>query len=100
MEIEIPTWLYELLLNEAAETGSAIEDIAEFAFRKYIERIEDNAERQETVTVSDCEGAPEEVGEQPKEQDATAVSDDFEAEDADEDEELYEEQDEGMAMGM
>lgn len=27
MEIEIPAWLYELLLIEAAETGSAIEDI-------------------------------------------------------------------------
>ena len=33
MEIEIPTWLYEMLLIEAAETGSAIEDIAEFCFR-------------------------------------------------------------------
>ena len=27
MEIEIPTWLYEMLLIEAAETGSAIEDM-------------------------------------------------------------------------
>lgn len=44
MEIEIPTWLYELLLIGAAQTGSAVEEIAEFAFRKYIERIEDNAD--------------------------------------------------------
>lgn len=43
MEIEIPTWLYELLLTEAAETGSAIEDIAESAFRKFLERDRDNA---------------------------------------------------------
>ncbi len=42
MEIEIPTWLYELLLIEAAETGSAIEDIAESAFRKFLERDRDN----------------------------------------------------------
>lgn len=40
MEIEIPAWLYELLLIEAAQTDSAIEDIAESAFRKYIERNE------------------------------------------------------------
>ena len=44
MEIEIPTWLYELLLIEAAQTGSAIEDIAESAFIKYLERNEDNAD--------------------------------------------------------
>ena len=44
MEIEIPTWLYELLLIESAETGSAVEDIAESAFRKYIGRNEDNAD--------------------------------------------------------
>lgn len=44
MEIEIPTWLYELLLIEAAQTGSAIEDIAESAFRKYIGRNYDNAD--------------------------------------------------------
>ncbi len=43
MEIEIPTWLYEMLLIEAAQTDSAIEDIAESAFRKYMERNEDNA---------------------------------------------------------
>ena len=40
MEIEIPVWLYEMLLIEAAETGSAIEDIAESAFRNFIERNE------------------------------------------------------------
>ncbi len=42
MEIDIPAWLYELLLIEAAETGSAIEDIAESAFRKFLERDKDN----------------------------------------------------------
>lgn len=42
MEIEIPAWLYELLLIEAAQTDSAIENIAESAFRKYIGRNEDN----------------------------------------------------------
>lgn len=42
MEIEIPAWLYELLLIEAAEMGSAIEDIAESAFRKFLERDRDN----------------------------------------------------------
>ncbi|MCX4354840.1 MAG: hypothetical protein OSJ43_01305 [Oscillospiraceae bacterium] len=42
MEIEIPAWLYELLLTEAAETGSAIENIAESAFRKFLERDRDN----------------------------------------------------------
>ncbi|GEM_PF-1860909 len=42
MEIEIPTWIYEMLLTEAAETGSAIEDIAESAFRKFLERDRDN----------------------------------------------------------
>ncbi len=40
MEIEIPTWLYELLLIEAAETDSAIEDVAESVFRNFIERNE------------------------------------------------------------
>ncbi len=44
MEIEIPAWLYELLLTEAAETGSAVEEIAESAFIKYLERNEDNAD--------------------------------------------------------
>ena len=41
MEIEIPEWLYELLLNEAAETGSAVEEIAELCFKKFIERNDD-----------------------------------------------------------
>lgn len=44
MEIEIPTWLYEMLLIEATETGSVVEEIAESAFRKYLERNEDNAD--------------------------------------------------------
>ena len=43
MEIEIPAWLYELLLIEAAETDSAVEQIAESAFRKFLaERNVDN----------------------------------------------------------
>ena len=42
MEIEIPAWLYEMLLIEAAETDSAVEEIAEFCFRKFIERDRDN----------------------------------------------------------
>ncbi len=42
MKIEIPTWLYELLLIEAAQTGSAVEEIAEFCFRKFLERDRDN----------------------------------------------------------
>lgn len=45
MEIEIPTWLYELLLIEAAETDSAIEKIAESALRKFLaERNGDNVD--------------------------------------------------------
>lgn len=46
MEIEIPVWLYETLLNEAAQTDSAagaplaIEEIVESAFRKFMERNE------------------------------------------------------------
>lgn len=44
MEIEIPTWLYELLLLEASETGSTIEEIVESAFRKFIERNENNGD--------------------------------------------------------
>ena len=40
MKIEIPTWLYKLLLIEAAQTGSAVEEIAESAFRNFIERNE------------------------------------------------------------
>lgn len=42
MEIEIPAWLYELLLIEAAQTGSAVEEIAESAFRKFMERTDNN----------------------------------------------------------
>lgn len=42
MEIEIPTWLYELLLIEAAQTDSAVEEIAESAFKKYMERNDDD----------------------------------------------------------
>ena len=40
MEIDIPAWLYELLLIEAAQMGSAVEEIAEFAFRNFMERNE------------------------------------------------------------
>ncbi len=40
MEIEIPTWLYELLLIETAQTDSTIEEIVEFAFKKFMERNE------------------------------------------------------------
>lgn len=43
MDIEIPTELYELLLIEAAERDSAVEEIAESAFRNYMERNEDIA---------------------------------------------------------
>ncbi len=42
MEIEIPAWLYELLLIEAAQTDSAVEEIAETAFRKFMERTDSN----------------------------------------------------------
>ena len=44
MEIEIPAWLYEVLLIEAAQTDSAIEEIAESAFRKLIERDRNNVD--------------------------------------------------------
>ena len=44
MEIEISVWLYELLLIEAARTDSAIEEIAEFAFEKFMERNENNGD--------------------------------------------------------
>ena len=45
MEIEIPEWLYELLLIDAAEMDSAVEEIAESAFKKYLaERNEDDAD--------------------------------------------------------
>ena len=43
MDIEIPTELYELLLKEAAERDSAVEEIAESAFRNYMERNENIA---------------------------------------------------------
>ena len=42
MEIEIPAWLYELLLIEAAETDSAVEEIAEFCVRKFMDRSDNN----------------------------------------------------------
>ena len=65
------------------------------------ERVaEEHTERQETAAVSDCESVSEEVWEQPKGQESTDFSDGIAAEDADEDEELYEEQDEGMGMAM
>ncbi len=44
MDIEIPIQLYELLLKEAAETDSAVEEIAESAFRNYMERNDDIAD--------------------------------------------------------
>ena len=44
MEIEIPIWLYKLLLIEAAETDSAVEEIAESAFRKFIERTDNGVD--------------------------------------------------------
>jgi len=43
VEIEISTQFYELLLKEAIETGFAVEEIAESAFRNYMERNEDSA---------------------------------------------------------
>ncbi|MBD5117027.1 MAG: hypothetical protein HDT48_05920 [Ruminococcaceae bacterium] len=45
MEIEIPIQLYELLLIEAAQTGSAVEKIAEFALRKFMERNDGDDEQ-------------------------------------------------------
>ena len=44
MEIDIPAWLYELLLIEAAQTDFAIEEIAESAFRKFLERTDNNVD--------------------------------------------------------
>lgn len=44
MEIEIPIQLYELLLIEAAQTNSAVEEIAEFALRNFMERNDDNVD--------------------------------------------------------
>lgn len=45
VEIEIPTQLYELLLIEAAKTGSAVEEIAELCFKKFMERNNDNVNK-------------------------------------------------------
>ena len=45
MEIEIPTWLYELLLTEAAKTGSAVEEIVELCLKKFMERNDDNVDK-------------------------------------------------------
>lgn len=45
MEIEISVQLYEMLLNEAARTGSAIEEIVELCFRKFIERNRDDVNK-------------------------------------------------------
>ena len=44
MEIEILMQLYELLLIEAAQTDSAVEQIAESAFRKFIERTDNDVD--------------------------------------------------------
>ncbi len=44
MEIEIPIQLYELLLIEAAKTGSAVEEIAELCFKNFMERNENIAD--------------------------------------------------------
>lgn len=44
MEIEIPEWLYELLLIKAAQTDSEVEEIAESAFGKFIERDGNNVD--------------------------------------------------------
>lgn len=45
MEVEIPIQLYEMLLIEAAKTGSAIEEIVELCFRKFIERNRDDVNK-------------------------------------------------------
>ena len=45
MEIEIPTQLYELLMIEAAKTGSAVEEIAELCFKKFMERNDDDVNK-------------------------------------------------------
>ena len=44
MEIEIPTQLYELLLIEAARTGSAVEEIAEHCFKKFMESADNDVD--------------------------------------------------------
>lgn len=65
---------------------------------------EECIEQRETATVSDCDSAPEEIGEQLEERESTGFSDDFEVVDTDEDEELNEDQDEfedqKMSLGM
>lgn len=38
MEIEIPKYLYEMLLIEAARTGFTIEKVVELCFKKFMER--------------------------------------------------------------
>ena len=45
MEIEIPIQLYELLLIEAAQTDSVVEEITEFALRNFMERNNNNVEQ-------------------------------------------------------
>lgn len=45
MEIEIPKQLYEMLLNEAERTGSAIEEIVELCFKKFMERNRDDVNK-------------------------------------------------------
>lgn len=45
MEIEIPRQIYELLLIEAAETDSEVEEIAQSAFRNFLEREENDVEQ-------------------------------------------------------
>ena len=54
MEIEIPAWLYELLLIKAAQTDSSVEEIAEFALRNFMERNDDNVEQRKERNY--CEG--------------------------------------------
>ncbi len=44
MEIEIPAQIYEFLLIEAAQTGSAVEEIAESALKKYLERNDNDVD--------------------------------------------------------
>lgn len=45
MEVEIPVQLYEMLLKEAARTGSAIEEIVELCFKKFMERNRDDVNK-------------------------------------------------------
>lgn len=45
MEIEIPVQFYEMLLNEAARTGFAVEEIAELCFKKFMERNRDDVNK-------------------------------------------------------